>query len=623
MPSIGEVDITLYWGTLYDTINVPLHSEQIIQDATKSMTFTAYFVWQTTYLASVRLNIEDYQVLVGAQYARIVDKGTTNLGAHWYDVLDYQQISQGCVELALRYDTLLTIPISTMRGVSGIIRRWTPAQDTVYKYLSTPEPIDLADPLSITWVNIPVIATTDRPIPIAGFPYDMTQAPELLTYTNPNGQTTNTYYPKLTKPAITTTFLSGLSPAGSINALNYNDGMTYYKWLINSKAYNTFNLAVSLAIDIPVNAFLLPDEEWFNIDENDNGINILSGKAQNFPVSLALYDSTVENQKAGCINTTFTLQNAFSGDAVTVNNYQLLNTDVRIFSLPYSNGCFLARFLTYMGADDEPSGLVSSPTWQPLTVSSGIGFGVQSNAISNTMTADTQRLAAKQENLRAAYDVAATWHAGQQNSANIMGESFIELLGAAFSAANMNNSNLQGMITAPLNAGLAQVQNQQSVYRQINRTQFLAQQADAAAAHQAELLQYQGNVGRLSPPMVKYAGIKDTNRYTYAFQVMKAAPSTRDKQRMDMFFRMFGYNVDSELLTTESQLMCRSRFTFIQVDDFRITHTSLAPTGERILDFQTIKDIQQRFAQGLRIWRTTPNFDYTISNPISVSSAGE
>ena len=104
--NVGEVKVRLYWGTLYDDLNVPYATTQIAEDAARMVELEAYYVWQTTWLTAIRVNVSDYQWIVGAQYAEIEDVGTQNNGTHWYRVLDYQQVSMGCVEIGLKYDTI-------------------------------------------------------------------------------------------------------------------------------------------------------------------------------------------------------------------------------------------------------------------------------------------------------------------------------------------------------------------------------------------------------------------------------------------------------------------------------------------------------------------------------------
>lgn len=619
MPAIGEVTISLYWGTLYDTINVPLRNNQIIADATRTETYTGQMVWQTTWLSGVRLNIDNYQSIVGCQYARIVDTGIGPAVAHWYQVLTYEQISQGCVELGLRYDTILSIPPGTYDKVTGILRRWTVDEDGPYRYLNTPEPIDLAEPLAITWQIIQPVASASVTEEIAGFPYDMSQLPEVITYENPNGEETNVYYPKLEsamKNGKMTTFLSGLNPAGSSGAINFTDGMAYYSWG-NATPADVYNAAISLGIDIVVNGYILPDASWFNLDKGGDGwYNIISGTQRNYTGTLPLYISSLKNAKAGALNTTFTLASVGSGDSVIVNNFQLQNTNILVFTDPYSTGGFRARFSSYLSDTSQLNGFVKSGSWQPLTITSGVGFGTTSTTIANIMSADTIALQNAQQQWTAAREVAGVYRDSQLKSFDIWAESSISLLGSVASAVDTNNSNLAGAITTPMYAAIQQNDNQYQTGRRIREIQLAAEQADARAQHQLQMLSYKGNAGRLAPPNVKYAMASDISRLTYAFSVMAARPSTRDMQRLDDFFTAFGYNVDGALLTDGAQLKCRDKFVFVQADHVRIESLTTTSSIERVADLQTTQDIERRFAAGLRIWATTPDFDYSKANPI-------
>lgn len=607
MPFIGEVNVTLYWGTLYDEINVPLHSEQIINDATRTLSLPGYIVWQSTWLTQLRINIPDYQDIVGVQYCRIVDVGTESQGAHWYDVLDYQQVSQGCVELGLRYDTLLTIPLSTWKTCSGILRRWSVDSDGPYKYINTPEPIDLAEPLAISWQVIQPVARNVT-YKICGFPYDMTALPQVVTYTNPNGEATNVYYPKLNAPTDKmTNFISGLD-SELADPTPFSDGMQYSLWTPGVDAYNTYNAAISLGIDMVVNGYIIPSG-WVNATTSGY-IQQLSGKRQNYNGTLALYSASVNNAKAGAINTTLTLASPTSGDSVVVNNFQLADGTVVIYSDPYSTGGFRARFLHYLNEIIGATGWVKSPQWQPLTVTSGVGFGVQQSAISTIMSADTLQLENTQR------------RSNEELARSQMTERFYFDLGAntVSTVANTLSSGLQGnmggAVNATVNGIIQNFDNNLTFQQQYAKLNQLAQQADAKAAHQMELLQYNGNAGRLAPPSVKYTMAHDITSLTYAFTVMAARPSAKDMQRLDNFFTAYGYNVDGTILNNPNQLRTRDRFTFVQADDVRVLSTIYADNNERIGDSQTIADIQRRFSAGIRIWRNTPNFDYSIANPI-------
>lgn len=610
MSFIGEVNVSLYWGTLYDTINVPLHSQQIVNDATKTMDLTGYIVWQTTYLTQLRINIDNYQDIVGVQYCRIVDKGTPSQGAHWYEVLDYQQVSQGCVELGLRYDTLLTIPLSTWKTCSGTLRRWSVDNDTPYGFLNSTEPVDLVEPLEITWHIVQPIVVQSV-LKIAGFPYDMTSPPEVITYTNPNGETTNVYYPKLNSPGNKITkFQSGLTVETPGAQAFFDDGLQYNYWVTSQAAYDTYNKAVSLGIDIVVNGYLLPSG-WAEIDHPDNGYLItIKGKRQTYTTPFAMYLTGVNNAKAGSINTTFTLASASSGDSVVVNNYQLADGSVVVYSDPYSTGGMRARFLHYLNELIGTVGWVKSPAWQPLTITSGVGFGTVSDMISNTMSADTLQLSTQQARDSASFalDQMSSKYAHDMASDAISGG--VSVLSAALSG------NISGAITAGVNT-VSQLGTTTFDYNQQREAlTFRAQQADASAAQQAEMLRYAGNAGRLAPPSVKYAMAKEITGLTYAFTVMCARPSARDIKRLDNFFTAYGYNVDGTMLTSPNQLHTRERFTFVQADDVRVLSTIYSNNNERIGDSQTISDIQRRFAAGLRIWRETPNYDYSLANPI-------
>ena len=102
----------------------------------------------------------------------------------------------------------------------------------------------------------------------------------------------------------------------------------------------------------------------------------------------------------------------------------------------------------------------------------------------------------------------------------------------------------------------------------------------------------------------------------FVFVLKKTSPSENDLIRIDNFFTKYGYNVDGYKLDSITQLNCRNKFTYIQGIDIKIT--SLKSTDiTRTNDTYTANYIKQRFLNGLRIWNSTPDFNYsTIDNSI-------
>ena len=84
MANVGSVTITIYFGTQFNDLNVPYYNKLIRDSATKTLELTGQYVWQNTWLRDIRVNVEDYQDIVGAQYAVISDEGTESQGAHWF-----------------------------------------------------------------------------------------------------------------------------------------------------------------------------------------------------------------------------------------------------------------------------------------------------------------------------------------------------------------------------------------------------------------------------------------------------------------------------------------------------------------------------------------------------------
>ena len=154
-----------------------------------------------------------------------------------------------------------------------------------------------------------------------------------------------------------------------------------------------------------------------------------------------------------------------------------------------------------------------------------------------------------------------------------------------------NDTNLERMYTANLDAS-RMVRNQQ-----------------------VAALRTSGTLGKVAPPVFKLNNSVNVSGASYTFVVKRSDLSQNDKQRADIFFRMYGYNVDKLPLNDVSMLNTRQRFTFVQADDVEITSTVTIDNMTRLKDPQTVDKIKERFSAGLRIWNINPDYNYTIQNP--------
>ena len=132
---------------------------------------------------------------------------------------------------------------------------------------------------------------------------------------------------------------------------------------------------------------------------------------------------------------------------------------------------------------------------------------------------------------------------------------------------------------------------------------------------QVAALRTSGTLGKVAPPVFKLNNSVNVSGASYTFVVKRSDLSQNDKQRADIFFRMYGYNVDKLPLNDVSMLNARQRFTFVQADDVEITSTLTADNMTRLKDPQTVDRIKERFSAGLRIWNINPDYNYTIQNP--------
>lgn len=617
MANVGSVTITIYFGTQFNDLNVPYYNKLIRDSATKTLELTGQYVWQNTWLRDIRVNVEDYQDIVGAQYAVISDEGTESQGAHWFVVRGYQQVSQKTAELVIEYDPLLSIQIMNFKTISGTLNRWTPdtANDGHFRWIYTDEPINQADKFVYSYFRHSCVDESKALNPVVGFPYDMTEPPTIALYQNQDGTRTNIYYVKMPYSKEITNFHSTAN-----ESIDFNDGMSYYLWRPKegNLVYESYNKAVGLGQDLTSNAYMLIASPLIVIHLGDNGfIESLTGQVLSQETGLALYDTQYENNKTNDLGIFFELYNEVSGQSVQLANYNLLNTALELSVDPYSSGCFYARFKGYFGDNTGFSGQIASGPFKSYSINSTTQFNVQSaymqtnNQIQSIETqysaqriiADNQLKSDTLSNASALGQGALNAVSGGITAALLMSNPITFIGGATtgISAATgainsfvnyaTNDTNLERMYTANLDAS-RMVRNQQ-----------------------VAALRTSGTLGKVAPPVFKLNNSVNVSGASYTFVVKRSNLSQNDKQRADIFFRMYGYNVDKLPLNDVSMLNARQRFTFVQADDVEITSTVTADNMTRLKDPQTVDRIKERFSAGLRIWNINPDYNYTIQNP--------
>lgn len=617
MANVGSVTITIYFGTQFNDLNVPYYNKLIRDSATKTLELTGQYVWQNTWLRDIRVNVEDYQDIVGAQYAVISDEGTESQGAHWFVVRGYQQVSQKTAELVIEYDPLLSIQIMNFKTISGTLNRWTPdsANDGHFRWIYTDEPINQADKFVYSYFRHSCVDESKALNPVVGFPYDMTEPPTIALYQNQDGTRTNIYYVKMPYSKEITNFHSTAN-----ESIDFNDGMSYYLWRPKEGdlVYESYNKAVGLGQDLTSNAYMLIASPLIVIHLGDNGfIESLTGQVLSQETGLALYDTQYENNKTNDLGIFFELYNEVSGQSVQLANYNLLNTALELSVDPYSSGCFYARFKGYFGDNTGFSGQIASGPFKSYSINSTTQFNVQSaymqtnNQIQSIETqysaqriiADNQLKSDTLSNASALGQGALNAVSGGITAALLMSNPVTFIGGATtgISAATgainsfvnyaTNDTNLERMYTANLDAS-----------RMVRNQQLAA-------------LRTSGTLGKVAPPVFKLNNSVNVSGASYTFVVKRSNLSQNDKQRADIFFRMYGYNVDKLPLNDVSMLNARQRFTFVQADDVEITSTVTADNMTRLKDPQTVDRIKERFSAGLRIWNINPDYNYTIQNP--------
>ena len=624
--AVGQVKFTIYFGTNFDDLNIPYYNDLIRKSASKTLELSGQYVWQNTWLSEIRVNIENYQDIVGAQYVEVSDEGTTSRGSHWYEVRGYQQLSRKTAELIIEYDPLLSIQVSNISGIYGTMKRWTvnAANDSHFRWIYTSEPIDQAEKFTYSYFRHSCVDETKSLFPVVGFPYDMSEAPIVEPYKNQDMTNTNIYYPKMAATSAVTKFQSTAN-----ESINFDDGMTYYLWRPKSNdiVYMSYNKAVGLGFDLVSNAYMLPASSMYTMQLGDNGALIsISGKVVIVDSGFALYDTEYENNKANDLGIFFTLYNEVSGESVTLANYDLTNTQLELTCDPYSNGRFYARFKGYFGDINGWSGQVMSAPFKSYSVNSSTPFNVESatrminsqiNSISNQYQA--QKTANFNQSIMSGistgFDIvealasAGTGHLGISANTALSTAVAPAALGPAIAvvgaAQEMENIKKATFSVAKSGIQIGSIYEQYQDNKNILRTN---------RNNQIAMLRSTGTLGKVSPPPFKLNTANGISGASYTFVVKRSDLSTNDKNRANKFFRWYGYNVDNLPLNDVSQLYARDNFTFIQADNVVITDTKTATNMSRLHDSGTIAKIQERFSSGIRIWQINPDFDTSKAN---------
>lgn len=623
----GLVNVKIYFGTKFDDINVPYHMGLVQQQATKIIERPSQIVWQSTFLEVIDIDIEDYQEIVGAQYVEIIDVGTENHGTHWFTVQSYTQIAQKTVRLGLLYDPLLTIGIHHITAINGTMQRWTVSDDTHFNYIYTPEPISQADNFNYSYYRIH--HTTGGERNLAGFPYDMTKAPNIISYesagSSPNA---NIYYPQLSSATGSTQFVTAIG-----SQMTIRDGLLYYGWapLEGNIIYENYSKAIGLGHEMVCNGYILPISDLITVTGSGNGYQTITGGSNTYSTGMGLYDGGCNNAKASEVGVSFVLYNEVSGDAVQIDNFNLTNTSIFVACNPYCTGRFYARFAGYMGNTSGFSGLVKSPGYRGLSIASSEGYGVTANLLANAMQVNSMETGINNQ-IRSAYLSEANTELRADYQAS-EGEYGLHTIATASSTGLPSLIDIGGRWNSWIDAapsGIASpaslIQPGFSVRGEADLQRRIANRELSTALinlnnmrnAQRQMLSSQGDITRSTPPAFKFAMSSDIMGNTYDFCVRRATFSARDRQRIDNFFTAYGYNVDNTPLNSPTQLHNRTKFTFIQATDVNILGVSGGTDLTRLRDWRTVEMIKERFATGLRIWYSTdpPDYDWSKSNPI-------
>lgn len=623
MAFLGQVQVKLYFGVKYDDINVPFYSEAIEREAENISTLSKAAVWQTTWLTEVVADVYDYEAMVGCQYASIDDIGGTNHGRHWYKVLSYSQLSNRACLIEMEYDPLLSIGIGNISKISGILKRWSVDDDSPFKYTKSPEPLNQMDDYNYTYFRYNCAddalgAATGTQL--YGFPYNLSEKPTVEEYVNPNGDRTSIFLPTMKTTGIRTAFKSSIG-----GDYFFTDNFLYWDATQFEKTVlPNLNAAIGLGYELMSNCWSIPKSEKFVTVNYTHGsiegaVNSVIGNTVDVESGLPLYPTGYNNQKAADMGNFMSLYNEVTGDCVTVGTEDLSTTIIRIMCNPYVNGYFAARFIGYLHDPDGYSGIVKSAGWLPNNYTMGVGAGTAMAKINNAMQVSS--VETNYQNTMRAYDTTlATANRNYNTRQSAIDTQFSvgqvdRGLGVVFNPFSLGSS-IRGEIQANANYDIQQAENRTARMNALNGAITSLTNAQANRAQQLSMLSTQGNIGQVVPPPSKFSSAFDTNANSYTFVVRWTGLSGDDRKRLDNFFTAYGYNVDNQILNKASQLNTRTRFTFVQADDVEIYDTILSNSLQRLRDHGTVQQIKERFAAGLRIWYTTPDFDWTKPNPI-------
>lgn len=625
----GKVIVKIYFGTLYDDVNIPFMTHSIRTDATKTITTDGNFVWQTAWLSSLRVSVESTDVVEGAQFVEIAY--TDGRRSRWYQVLSNQAVNNKTVDLGLYYDVLLTVGMDNITGISGTLKRWSVNDDSAFKWVGTSEPVGQSAPYNFSYFTYDC-ATGTSGTPLVGFNASLDEQPEIKLFQNAVGSETTgayIYYPSLSEvPAQGTIFTSTVGGNFQIT-----DGLAYYDWNSAGTAKQNFDYAVGLAYDLVTNSYILPASSLIEVNKvASSRVTQIIAKTETKATGLSKTDGGYNNAKAGEVGIEFSLYNPMSGDSVSCNNFDIKNSTISVVLgvHPYTSGSFFARFANYQGG--TTGGWVKSASWRPYTLTTGAVSGQTSALLDYASSVDTyQSTFNYQQGLRqityTGQNINSEYQRKNMNLAEKVANYSLggAALSSAFSAAGdvVAGGTGIGEIGGFANKAISLAAQQTSLALQRSQLQdtieLQAEQRLLETGYAQQNYKRQMQMAALNlqaslsaPPACKFAIASITAADSFKFVVRKATLAPSDRRRMDRFFTAYGYNTDGELLNSVSQLNTRTRFTFVQADGVYLQSS----TAQIPLDIQTLGEIQARFSAGLRIWQETPDFDWSKTNPI-------
>lgn len=558
--------INIFYGGNFDSLNVP-HTIDLLRASCEVRTLKANLAFGDEFINNCRLNFD----MTGSRYLEIEETG------YFYEIASYVKISENIFDVALIWDSVLTIGINNIENITGTFKRRTVAksEDIAFRYVKSSEPVNQTSPFEYTYFSHRPVENGPVFMPFVMTNVDLTEKPSILKYTNPDGAISEYEYPS---NKIADYLLYIINKWGGEDT-SYEEDLALFFW--NEVSRSCYDLNVAFGYSLDVKGGNVPQSEYIEVNENFSGyVNFIRGYQKQVETGLTRSESgNFYHSKTSEMGIFFDLYSVESGENVTVQNFDLSSTDITVGVVPTIDGNFKARFTTYLNDLSGLTGVINSPPFKPLSIASRVNENYMSNLINTTTNVDSLNLSSE-----------------------------LQADNAKVSATTSAVSSVASMAMTPTPTSIASglIGIASTAFNTANTLDNIEQTAN----NQRENLTLQGTLSSNTPPPLKFGGNFNIHSAMYDFSIRRTSLSNYDREKLDRFFTAFGYNVDGEFLNSPAQLCPREKMSFIMADDVFIYSNT-----KKYNNFLT-SNFAKRMATGLRIWKINPNFDYTKGNDL-------